>query len=149
MVEIPIFEEAANDLRRLLRRLGHTDKLCWVFRDDLWLLSPSRGYIRLPLPDCNEVLAQAAYAQGVERGLVRVLAVGEIAGKVAATVWFPKNREEEVQGWDRGLKVSVQTPLVKLAGMGSVLWALVSSLPAFRRYQRLCMSIGTRAWAGA
>lgn len=97
----------------------------------------------------NTGLARKVFSEGRERGLVEIAAIATAARKVAATVWFPKYEAEEVQGWSRGMKLTICQPLPEARIVGVVRWQLLNLLPSFRRYQRMAFFIGTRKWAAA
>lgn len=145
---IPPFDTAVDSLREFLRRQGHGDALLWVFRDDVWLRYGRPALLRLPLAGDNEALARKVYAEGVVRGLVRIDAVLAMDHRVGASVWFPRTPEEEGQGWDSGLKLSIALPLPPAKVVGPVFWRLVQWHPGFRRFQRHHWGLpGSRRWA--
>jgi len=135
--------------RRFLDKNGHPSEVFWVFRDDVWKLSPSDVWIKYPSSLENITLAEKVFAEGRERGHVDIHAVAIAAGKIAATVWFPKYANEEVQGWNQGMKLSISQPLLRAKTFGALRWSLLRFLPSFRHYQRSDILIGTRAWAAA
>ncbi len=149
MNEIPEFQVAISDFRRFLAEQGHANELVLVFRDDLWFRGPERVLMRYPPPVGNESLAEKVYAEGRERGLVEITAVATASGYVAATVWFPKFPEEEVQGWSQGLKLAIRQPLPAAEVVGVLKWQVVRYLSGYRWYQRHECSIGSRRWAAA
>lgn len=149
MNDIPDFETALGDFRRFLAVQGHPDKLCWVFSDDLWTRGPADVLLRFPPPRANLVLAKKVYDEGRERGLIQMLAVATACDHVAATVWYPKHPEEEVQGWSQGLRLSISQPLPPAKLVNRVAWLFVRLTPEYRRYQRSTFSIGSRRWADA
>jgi hypothetical protein len=149
MNEIPDFVEALTQFRRVLGENGHPSDLFWVFRDDVWKLSPMEVWIKYPSSRQNISLAEKVFTEGREKGLVDIQAVAVAAGQVAATVWFPKYAHEEVQGWNRGMKLSISQPLPNAKIVGALRWSLLGFLPRFREYQKADMSIGTLAWAAA
>ena len=149
MNDIPDFAEALTQFRRVLGENGRPSNLFWVFRDDVWKLSPTQVLIKYPSSRQNISLAEKVFAEGREKGLVDIHAVAVVADRVAATVWFPKYEHEEVQGWNRGMKLSISQPLPRAKPIGSLRWSLLRFLPRFRKYQREDMFIGTIAWAAA
>ena len=149
MSEIPEFQAAVPDFRRFLIQQGHAGELVWVFRDDLWVRGPDQVWMCHPPPAGNKSLAEKVYAEGRERGLVGVTAVAKASGRVAATVWFPKFEEEEVQGWSQGLKLAIRQPLPTARVIGSSRWRVVRFLSGYRWYQRHDSFIGSRRWAAA
>jgi len=149
MNEIPDLEEGLKQFRRFLVENGLPDHVFWVFREDLWRLSPTRVLVRYPPPSANISLAQKVFAEGRERGLVEITTVAATAEDVAASVWFPKYPNEEVQGWERGMKLSITQPIARATLVAGWRWNLIRLLPGFRQYQRRVDFIGTRAWAAA
>ena len=149
MNDIPDFAEALARFRRVLEENGHPSALFWVFRDDVWKLSPSEVWIKYPSSQENIRLAEKVFAEGREKGLVEIHAVAVAAGQIAATVWFPKYEHQEVQGWNLGMKLSISQPLLRAKPVGARRWSLLRFLPRFRKYQKADMLIGTIAWAAA
>ena len=149
MNDIPDFAEALGQFRRFLSDNGHPDEVFWVFREDLWQLSPTRMLIKYPPPSENASLAQKVFAEGRARGLVEIMAIAATANKVAATVWFPKYADEKVQGWDGGMKLVIIQPLPGTRAVSALWWNVIQILPRFQRYQRAEWLIGTKAWAAA
>lgn len=149
MNDLPDFAEALTQFRLLLGENGHPTDLFWVFRDDVWKLSPTEVWVKYPSSRQNLRLAEKVFAEGRAKGLVEIHAVAVAAGEVAATVWFPKYEHEEVQGWNRGMKVSISQPLPRAKTIGPLRWSLLRIVPSFRQYQKADMFIGTIAWAAA
>ena len=147
MSEIPEFQVAISNFRRFLFDQGHSSELFWVFRDDLWFRGPSHVLVRWPPPTENKLLAEKVYDEGRERGIVEITAVATASGQVAATVWFPKFPEEEVQGWSQRLKLSIRQPLPAAKVVSSLMWRVVRYLSGYRWYQRNECFIGSRRWA--
>lgn len=149
MNEIPEFQLAIADFCRFLVKEGHPANLFWVFRDDLWFREPDRLLVLYPTPVENSFLAHKVYDEGRARGLVQITAIAKINDHTAATVWFPKFPEEEVQGWSRGLKLSIRQPLPMAKVVGSLGWRVVSYLPSYRWYQQNDSFVGLRRWAAS
>jgi hypothetical protein len=133
MNELPDFAEAVEVFRRFLADSGHPDRVIWVFRDDLWKRSLTQVLIKYPLGRENAFLAQKVFADGRACGLVEIKALAASSDKVAATVWFPKYPEEEVQGWDQGMKLSIIQPLAQARLVGAWRWRLIQFLPLFKQ----------------
>ncbi|MCQ4166006.1 hypothetical protein [Tahibacter harae] len=145
---IPPFDTAVDSLRGFLRRQGHSAAIFRVFRDDVWLRCGRPAWLRLPVATDNEVLARQVYAEGCARGLVRIDAVVECDYGTGATVWFPRTPEEEIQGWDSGLKLSIAFPLPRARIAGPLFWRLLQWHPGLRRFQRHRQGApGSRRWA--
>ena len=149
MNDIPDFEEALEQFRRFLKESGHSDEVFWIFREDLWRLSVTQALVKYPPTPENESLAQKVFEEGRVRGLVEMKAVAVAGDRVAATVWFPKYPDEEVQGWNRNMKLVILQPLPKARRVGKWRWRLFRFLPRYRRAQRFAGLIGTREWAAA
>src|SRR5881397_684606 len=111
MNDIPDFEDAVESFRCFLAEQGHPTNIFWVFREDIWKRSPISVVLRFPSQRKNLALAQKVFEEGRRKGLVDVHAIATVGDKVAATVWFPKFADEEIQGWDRGMKLSIAEPL--------------------------------------
>jgi hypothetical protein len=149
MNDISDFDKALETFRSFQRDCGHPDKVFWVFRDDLWQRSPEQVWVRYPSLSQNETLARKVFGEGRARGLVEIKAVAAIESEIAATVWFPKYSEEEIQGWDHGMKLAISDPLLEARAVSKYLWMLLKFLPRFRNYQRAAIFIGKRDWAAA
>ncbi|MEP7272065.1 MAG: hypothetical protein ABI882_11220 [Acidobacteriota bacterium] len=149
MNNIPDFADAVRQFRQFLIDDGHSANVFWIFRDDVWKLSPTDVRVRYPSPAKNIALAQKVFAEGRERGLVEIQALATAGEEVAATVWFPKYPEEEVQGWNQGMKLSIAKPLPHAKKIQALRWSLLRLLPRFRRYQKVEFGIGTKSWAAA
>ena len=149
MNDIPDFSKALEQFRRFLTENDHPTEIIWVFRDDVWKRSPTEIFVRCPSDQGNLALVKKVFDEGRERGLVDMHAVAITRDKIAATVWFPKYPDQEVQGWDRGMKLSISQPLLRAKTFGPWCWSGFSFLPRFRRYQKTDFVIGTKAWAAA
>ena len=125
MNDIPDFAEAVEQFLRFLAESGHPDEVFWVFRDDVWQLSPTDARIKYPTPAENLTLAQKVFEEGRQRGLIEITAIATARQKVAAKVWFPKYPHEEVQGWSCGMKVSISEPLPRAKVVGRLGWWLL------------------------
>lgn len=145
--EIPAFAEALEQFRTFLARQGHPDQFAWVFRDDVVALSASVVLVRAPVPGGADALAASVFEAGRKKGLVELHAVAQVGRGVLATVWFPRERGDEVQGWTVGLKLSIAEPLPCARRIPSLLWAAVKMTPSYRRFQEHARFIGSRAWA--
>jgi hypothetical protein len=149
MNDIPNFEDALTSFRQFLAEQGHPTNIVWVFREDIWKRSPLSVVIRFPSQRKNLALAQKVFDEGRRKGLVDVHAIATVGEKVAATIWFPKFTDEEIQGWNRGMKLSVAEPLPSAEIVGQLRWLLFRLRPQFRHYQRVDLWVGTKAWAAA
>lgn len=149
MNDIPKFEDAVDSFRQFLTNNGHPADVFWVFREDLWKRSPTDVLVRYPAPTNNLALAQKVFAEGRERGLVDVHAIARTANRVAATVWYPKFPDEEIQGWDRGMKLSIAEPFPPAQTIGHFRWIFFWLLPRFKHYQISDVWVGTKQWAAA
>ena len=149
MSEIPTFDDAAADFRRFLTSRGLGESLVWVFREDLCIRSPLRALVRMPPHAASGDLARKVYDEGRARGLVSITAVAKLKDAVATTVWYPKRSDEEVQGWNRGLKLSINEPLPTAFAVPPVAWRVMEHLPWYRWYQAHGWFVGTREWAAA
>jgi hypothetical protein len=147
MSEIPHFEDAVALFRRFLEEQGCPSKIFWVFREDIWQRSSSDVVLRFPSQRRNLALAGKVFEEGRRKGLVEVHAIATVDGKVATTVWFPKFTEEEIQGWNHGMKLSRADPLPTAKSVGAIRWLGVRLQPRFRHYQHRELWVGTKAWA--
>jgi hypothetical protein len=149
MNNIPDLAEALAAFRGFLADQGHPDEVIWVFREDVWKLSPTQIFIKYPPPQENVSLIEKVFDEGRECGLVEITAIAATSNEVAATVWFPKYPEEKVQGWDQGMKLSISQPLPNPKLLSPWMWRLIQMLPRYQQYQRHAYFIGTRPWAAA
>jgi hypothetical protein len=147
MNEIPDFEDAVASFKHFLTEQGQPSKILWVFREDIWKQSPTDVVLRIPSQIKNLALAKKIFAEGRKKGLVDVQAIASVDYKVATTVWFPKFSAEELQGWNRGMKLSIAEPLPRAKSVGRLRWLCFRLQPNFRHYQRSELSVGTKAWA--
>ncbi len=145
--DIPDFPTVVEQMQTFLQEEGHPIKICWVFREDLWRVGMNSVRICRPCPHPNESLAAKVFQEGRAKGLVEIKALATLASVTVATVWFPKHEEEEVQGWNVGLKLSILSPLPRAKAVGSIFWPLIKYFPSYRRYQALEEAVGTKAWA--
>ena len=146
MNSIPNFEDAVESFRHFLTENGHPSEVFWVFRDDIWK-RPNDVLVNYYSASRNFALAQKVFSEGHERGLVEVHAVATAGNSVAATVWFPKFPNEQVQGWDCGMKLSISQPLPRATIVGPFRWFFFRFVPLFRHYQETEWTIGTKSWA--
>jgi len=149
MNDIPEFAETVQQFRAFLREQGHPTTLVWVFRDDLWKMNLSRVLLREFHGSGRVNLAEKVFVEGRAKGLVQVTAVAQSNDVTAATVWYPKYEDEEIQGWNQGLKLSVVQPLPAATLVSRLLWWPLLAVPGFREYQRTELTIGTKRWAAA
>lgn len=68
--DIPEFGVALERLQRLLSGQGYPTALRWVFRDDLYMASPTVAMLRHPAPAENRALAEKVFVEGRRSGLV-------------------------------------------------------------------------------
>ena len=148
MNDIPDFAEAVDLFRDFLTKTGHSGEVFWVFRDDVWRLSPTYAWVKYPPPAKNASLAKKVFSEGRERGLVEISGIATAAQKVAATIWFPKYDNEQTQGWE-GMKMTIYDPLPDAKLVGRLRWQLLRFDPGFQRYQRMEFFIGTKDWAAS
>jgi hypothetical protein len=149
MNEIPEFEVALSSFREFLRENGHPMEIVWIFRDDVWKRSKSEVFLRVPSQERNSVLAQKVFNEGRRKGLVDVSVIAITDERVAATVWFPRTENDEIQGWNGGMKLTISEPLMHAKTFSSLRWWWFSFHGGFRHYQTHEISIGTRKWAAA
>ena len=148
-MDIPTFEEAIGQMQSFLLREGHNDTVRWIFCDDAIQHSQEVITVRLGIPTINEALARKVYEEGREKGIISITALGTSDECTMVAVWYPKHKGEEVQGWNRGLKLSIRKPIAKVKRISSFLWPLMRCTPAYRRNQKYCTDMGTRKWATA
>ena len=149
MKDIPEFEDALSSFRQFLTDNGHPSEIVWVFRDDLWKRSVTEVFVRIPSQPESLALAKKVFNEGRRKGFVDVHAVAIADNTVVATVWFPRTEDDEIQGWNRGMKLSISEPLLRAKTFGVFRWWLFSFLPRFRHDQRWELIIGTKEWAAA
>lgn len=146
MNDIPNFEDALESFQDFLAKNGHPSEVFWVFRDDLWKRR-NDVFVNCNSASQNLTLVNKIFNEGRERGLVNLLAIASAGEQIVATIWFPKFPDEQVQGWNRGMKFSIAQPLPRAKIVGSLRWFLLRYLPPFRQYQKTEWIIGTKLWA--
>ena len=147
-MDIPPFYIALAQFRDFLNRNGASNTIEWVFRDDL---CPRGGEFLIcrKVSSENERLAEKIFSEGRRKGLVEISAIAASPRFTAATVWYPRTDRDEVQGWSRGMKVSIAQPLPHAELVSRLAWRLVRWSPSYRRYQSNEAFVGTREWAVA
>lgn len=118
-----------------------------MFREDIWKRSPSDVVIRFPSQIINSALTKKVFGEGRKKGLIDLYAIATVDDMTAATVWFPKFSDEEIQGWNRGMKLSIAQPLPKAKSVGGLMWLWFRLHPQFLQYQRCEFTVGTKTWA--
>lgn len=146
--ELATFEDTLKSFRLFLAEQGHPTNIFWVFRDDLWQ-RPASLELRLASQKKNLLLAQKVFDEGQRKGLVEIQAIATTGDAVAASAWFPKFKGEEVQGWERGIKLSIAQPLPTANLVGPLRWLSFRLRPQFRHYQHFDGLVRTKAWAAA
>ena len=149
MNEIPDFENAVASFEHFLAEQGYPSKILWVFREDIWKRSSSDVVLRFPSQMKNLALAKSVFGEGRIKGLVDVHAIATVGDVTAATVWFPKFKDEKIQGWNRGMKLSIAHPLPSAKSVSGFRWLCFRLQPKFRHYQRWEVAVATKAWAAA
>jgi hypothetical protein len=144
MVDIPKFDEAAEKFSRFLIEQGHSGNLEWVFREDLCGRTKTSLWARMPTAVENEQLARKVYRFGRVEGLISISAIASFRKVILASVWYPDQSSQRVQGWDSGLKLSINTPLPVAKGIPGFIWNLVRFTPSYQRFQNHEQYIGTR-----
>jgi hypothetical protein len=149
MASIPEFSGAVESFQAFLATNSLPTAITWVFRDDVWFVAHDKLIARSEPGGGNASLAAKVYAEGQAKGLVEIVAIGRAPSRTLATVWFPKFADDEVQGWNVGLKLSIRQPCPAAWTVGAVFWRFLQWSPAFRRFQRDYRFIGTSEWAAA
>jgi hypothetical protein len=148
-MDIPDFQIAVEQFREFLVRHDVRTPITWVFRDDLCPRTSGHLLVRYPPPAENEHLAEKVFSEGKRKGLVEITAVASSDLLTAATVWFPRTPQDEVQGWSNGMKLSIIQPLPVVDPITfGFTWQMVQWSSVYRRYQKNSPFVGTRAWAG-
>src|SRR5690349_670069 len=122
MNDIPEFEDALSSFRKFLTDNDHPAEIVWIFLDDLWKRSVTEVFVRVPSQPENFALAKKVFNEGRRKGLVDVHAIAIVGDAVAATVWFPRTSNDEIQGWARGMKLTISKPLLRASVFGSFRW---------------------------
>jgi len=146
-MDIPEFSEAVMSLRAFLAQQGCGQEIVWVFRDDL-LEEVDRVLVG---PDAagNEPLVERVYAAARDQGLVELRVLAGSPTRSFVTVWFPRSPVEQVQGLNRGLKLSISSPRRPAEELDGPNWRMITLSPQYRRYQELQSFVGTKSWAAA
>lgn len=106
--------------------------ILWLMPEDVILSRNRSVYVRVPIPDANEMKARKMYDDGVAngRGLL-MTTVCEMERSTCCYVWYPRTPEEEPQGlWphDGSVKLSVKMQTSRVRGKpvkSHLLWALL------------------------
>ena len=134
---MPDFLSAKTQLSEFLRGEGKADRIAWVFKDDLFLADPETAFIRYPLPADTEPLAGKVFNEGRQKGLVELSAIAGNADETFVSIWYPRAGDEEVDGWEEGVKMSISEPLARSVLVTSRMeWWFWRKLPPYRRYQK-------------
>ena len=147
MNTIPAFDLALQEFKKYLASNGLPTRIEWIFRDDVCPRNIKHIHIRWPLFPGNTVLTKKVYSEGRRRGMVDIRAIGGTKELIYATVWFPKFPDEEVQGWNSNLKLSISEPLPIANHVSKKIWPVIMLTRKYRRYQKHVMWIGKRSWA--
>lgn len=149
MTVIPEFATALESFQKFLGDNSLPAPVVWVFRDDTFFPTHDTLIVQSKVGRDNAMLAAKVFEEGRRKGLVQIIALGRDQSRSFATIWFPRLAEDEVQGWNVGLKLGIRQPCPLAKTAGRVAWFLLQWNPAFRRYQRTYAFIGSRAWAAA
>jgi hypothetical protein len=148
VTEIPEWPEAEAAFREFLVGQGYAGRVRWVFRDEIYEPNADR-LIAAPRRAGTTELVIKVFSEGRAKGLVEMAGLAQSGDRTLATVWFPKYPGEEVQGWTRGMKLTVRNPLARASIVSTFRWAVSTLLPCYRRYQAAATFIGSRKWAAA
>jgi len=145
---IPPFAEAVSQLRDFFVSQGVPSQLRWVFLDDVLHVGPTGLVLLEPSnPEADE-LAAKVYADGAAHGLVQLVAIGTHNGEALTSAWFPKYPDEQVQGWEAGLKLSIKQPLPEALAVPRWLAGLFRLSPGYRAFSAARRTdLGTYQWA--
>jgi hypothetical protein len=135
-MEIPEFHTAVLLLREFLAEQDLPTDVLWIFREDLYFADWQTVYARTCALPGHIRLAETVFQDGRKQGLVEICGLFRTQSFVGATVWYPRNRSEQVQGWTQGLKISVREPLRFAKPIrSSTLWRFHQCRPKYKRYQ--------------
>ena len=133
-------------MQKSLSTLDLPSTIRWVLRNEI-VVRYRKPILAGPASQDGAGLIEKVFEEGRAKGLVEIYVLGVSANSVLATVWYPKLDTDEVQGWDRGFKLSLSDPLPRARVLPWALWAVVRRTPLYRRYQKNAHFIGTREWA--
>jgi hypothetical protein len=108
--EIPAFDRAVEQFRKLLASKGHPRELAWIFREDFYAPGIKRYVVVEPRPEANRALAEVYYERARATGSVLLRGMFRIGETTAAVVWTPTEVSAKVPP---GLKLSVADPFVE------------------------------------
>jgi hypothetical protein len=147
--DLPDFAAATDRMRELLVSHEHPSTFVWVFREDICWITPATILLR-PLTQRDTAdLSRRIYEEGRAKGIVEIRALARTRDAVAVTVWYPAQLINQVQGWNRGLKLSVSEPLPRARSIPAIAWFGVRHSPWYRRGQVRRSWVLTRKWATA
>ena len=107
--ELPSFSEASSRFLDFLEGNGFPGEVLWLFREDVMVTDRGQLWIRLPIPEENLRLAQAAYDRGCAKGPgVKLEVFCVISSAVScAFVSVPCDQRTAELDQIQGLKMSV------------------------------------------
>jgi len=121
-IEKPQFEATRAQFLELLRQCDYPQTIVWVAPEDVLLSGKRFVYVRVPVPNDNEMKIRRIFEEGILRGRgVLISTICEMAGSTCCYVWFPKDGEEGHYGlWpkDGGVKMTAQTESSRISGKG-------------------------------
>lgn len=139
MGNIPDFDDAEYQLKDFLTRHQLPSSITWIRPEDSYSTAPDRHVVVWPSPQ-GRTEARRRFDIGREQGLVGLDALFQVTDqnvvdRTVATVITP--RPDQIQGWPRGLKLSIRRPFVQAeVVLPGLPWLLHRLRPAYRRFQR-------------
>lgn len=126
------FGAASARFQRFLRANNYSERILWVMPEDVLMTGNRFVYVRVPIPDVNELKARQIYEEGLAQGRGLVMStVCRMSASTYCCIWVPKSVEEVPQGiWphDGGVKLYAKDKSSIPAGRPithGVLWTLL------------------------
>ena len=125
MEPIPDFDEACCRLRDFLGDEDLSPEFLWLFREDV-TFSRGRWWVRIPVPEQNEVRARELYDQARARGIgIRINAELLLDSRPCCALQLPISVSEAADTWSLGFVLSVaQSPPVATPIRSNLGWLL-------------------------
>lgn len=132
----PSFDAALERFQSFLADHELPTRIQWVFRDYVYA-DRNTFYIAPTIPESHTALAARAFHEGTAKDQIAVKAIARLPSATVSTVWYPPSEQHRPQGWEQGLRYSIDQPLQQAVHVtASWRWYLRKYGLAYRRYHR-------------
>lgn len=136
MQTYPSFDAAVERFKDVLSENGQPNDIQWVFRDNVYAKRDA-FFVAVPLPEKNKDFATRAYNAGVIKDQIEMRAVAKFPDSVVATIWYPVTEQHRPQGWEFGLRFTINLPLLDASEIRlGWRWRVRQITLGFRRYHK-------------